>query len=215
MPRHRGDAYRGAAPAGGRGEVGSAAHIALTPREELPPSKLGCSEEPWQELAISTGRKSPPNKEPGWAQARFINMNAIESSNSPQSTQDRRQRVLLPENTRSHQLGAGGEHSPGGGCSGTGADSVSVPWCSPSGHPDPAACPGSPHMRLGAVGMGAAGGEAPQMPPPGLGVSGGEDGCRLHHPGNPILHPAVIKRPALQGRRRARWITGSWALGAS
>lgn len=195
--------------------MGSAAHIALTPREELPPSKLGCSEEPWQELAISTGRKSPPNKEPGWAQARFINMNAIESSNSPQSTQDRRQRVLLPENTRSHQLGAGGEHSPGGGCSGTGADSVSVPWCSPSGHPDPAACPGSPHMRLGAVGMGAAGGEAPQMPPPGLGVSGGEDGCRLHHPGNPIPHPAVIKRPALQGRRRARWITGSWALGAS
>lgn len=127
MPRHRGDAYRGAAPAGGRGEVGSAAHIALTPREELPPSKLGCSEEPWQELAISTGCKSPPNEEPGWAQARFINMNAIESSNSPQSTQDRRQRVLLPENTRSHQLGAGGEHSPGGGCSGTGVDSVSVP----------------------------------------------------------------------------------------
>lgn len=94
---------------------------------------------PGRSLAISTGCKSPSNKEPGWAQARFINMNAIESSNSPQSTQDRRRCVLLPENTRSHQLRAGGEHSPGWGCLGTGGDPLSVPWCSPSGHSDHAA----------------------------------------------------------------------------
>lgn len=143
----------GAAPGGGQGGDGQCRphrpHSCLLPTSAARRS-------PGRSLAISTGCKSPPNKEPGWAQARFINMNAIESSNSPQSTQDRRQRVLLPENTRSHQLGAGGERSPGGGCSGAGADSVSVPCrgARPPGTPTPQPALAAPTRGWGPWGWG-------------------------------------------------------------
>lgn len=208
---------------GGRGGDGQCRpHRPRAPRGAASFEALGTARtsavrrSPGRSLAISTGCKSPSNKEPGWAQARFINMNAIESSNSPQSTQDRRRCVLLPENTRSHQLRAGGEHSPDGGARGPGGTRYPCRGARPPG--TPTTQPPSWQPRHAAGGHKDGGcwwrGSA-DASPQGWGSLEGRTAASSITLATPSLTPAVIKRTALQGRRWARWITASWALGAS